>query len=161
MDDIGEVYNRYARDVYRYLLSLSHNPDVSEELMQETFLRAMKTLDHYDGSCKLYVWLCQIAKHIWYQYVRKHAGKETVELREDLISENTTEENVLQRMERMDLYQVIHALPDEMREVVYLRLTGEFSFQEIGEITGHNENWARVTYYRARQKIAEKWRKGE
>ena len=59
MDDIGEVYNKYARDVYRYLLSLSHNPDLSEELTQETFLRAMKTLDRYDGSCKLYVWLCQ------------------------------------------------------------------------------------------------------
>ncbi len=161
MDDIGNVYNQYARDVYRYLLSLSHNPDLSEELTQETFLRAMKTLDHYDGSCKLYVWLCQVAKHVWYQYVRKHTGKTTAELQETIPADSTTEECVLQKLENQDLYRIIHTLPPEMREVVYLRLTGEFTFPEIGEITGRNENWARVMYYRARKKIAEKWRMRE
>lgn len=73
LKEIEEAYVQHAKDVYRYLLSLSHDVDLAEELTQETFFRAMKTIDRYDGSCKLSVWLCQIAKHLWYQWVDRRA----------------------------------------------------------------------------------------
>ena len=133
------------------MLSLTHDEDLSEELTQETFFRAMRTMDRYDGSCKLSVWLCQIAKHLWYQWLDKRS-----ELTENVPSQESPEKSTLLYMEKTALYQAIHALPDPMRELVYLRLTGEFSFAEIGRILGKSENWARTTFYRAKQKIMEK-----
>lgn len=155
MKDIEKAYMQHAQDVYRYLLSLSNNEDLTEELTQETFFRAMRTINSYDGSCKLSVWLCQIAKHLWYQWLDKHSKRRTVELTEELSSLESPEESVLLRSEKADLYRAIHTLSEPMREVVHMRLTGEFSFAEIGEILGKSENWARTTFYRAKQKIME------
>lgn len=155
LDEIEKAYAEHAQEVYRYLLSLSHDEDLAEELTQETFFRAMRTIGSYDGRCKLSVWLCQIAKHLWYQWLAKHSRWQQVELAEELPGDDSPEHSVLLRMEKMALYKAIHLLPEPMREVVHMRLTGEFSFAEIGEILGRNENWARVTFYRAKQKMME------
>ena len=155
LNDIEKAYTRHARDVYRFLSSLSHDEDLAEELTQETFFRAMKTIDNYDGSCKLSVWLCQIARHLWYQWLEKHARQKSVALTDDIPSEESPEKAVLLRMEKAALYRAIHALPEPMREVVHMRLTGEFSFAEIGDILGKTENWTRVTFYRAKKKMIE------
>lgn len=155
MQDIEKAYTQHAREVYRYLLSLCHNEDVAEELTQETFFRAMKTMGNYNGSCKLSVWLCQIARHLWYQWLDKHSRQKQAELTEGIPGGESPEQSVILRMEKTALYKQIHLLPEPMREVVYLRLTGEFSFSEIGSILGRNENWARTTFYRAKQKILE------
>ena len=151
--EIESAYEQHAKDVYRYLLSLSHDECLAEELTQETFFRAMRTIGSYDGSCKLSVWLCQIARHLWYQWLAKHSRQKTVELSEELPGDGSPEHQALWRMEKTALYREIHALPEPMREVVHLRLTGEFSFAEIGGIVGKSENWARTTFYRAKQKI--------
>lgn len=157
MDEIEKAYTQYAKDVYRYLFSLSHDKELAEELTQETFFRAMQTIHNYDGSCKLYVWLCQIGKHIWYQWLGRHSpDKKSVGLTEEIQGDSSVEEQVLLHMEKTALYKTIHSLPEPMREVVYMRLTGEFTFSEIAEILGKSENWARVTFYRAKQKMIEK-----
>lgn len=153
LKEIERAYTKHAKDVYRYLLSLSHNEDLAEELTQETFFRAMRTIGSYDGSCKLSVWLCQIAKHLWYQWLDKRSRENQVELMDDVPCPESPEKSMLLSMEKTALYQAIHALPEPMRELVYLRLTGEFSFAEIGRILGKSENWARTTFYRAKQKI--------
>lgn len=155
LNDIEKAYTQHARDVYRFLLSLSHDEELAEELTQETFFRAMKTISSYDGSCKLSVWLCQIARHLWYQWLEKHARRKSAALTDELPGEESPEKTVLLRMEKAALYRAIHALPEPMREVVHMRLTGEFSFGEIGEILGKTENWARVTFYRAKKKMIE------
>ncbi len=155
LHDMERVYTQHAQEVYRYLLSLSHSEDLAEELTQETFFRAMRTIDNYDGSCKLSVWLCQIGKHLWYQWLDRHTRWKPVELTEDVPGAPSPEQSVLLRMEKTELYKAIHTLPEAMREVVHMRLTGEFSFSEIGEILGKSENWARVTFYRAKKKIME------
>lgn len=155
MDNLEKAYMQHAKEVYRYLLSLSRNADLAEELTQETFFRAMRTLGSYDGSCKLSVWLCQIGKHLWYQWLEKHSRQKHTELTEEIPGEEGPEKAVLWHMEKMALYQAIHKLPETMREVVHMRLTGEFSFAEIGEILGKTENWARVTFYRAKKKMME------
>lgn len=158
MDDIEKAYTEHAKDVYRYLLSLSRSEDLAEELTQETFFRAMRTIRSYDGSCKLSVWLCQIAKHLWYQWLDKHARHEQVELTDQIPARHSTEGSALLRMEKTALYSAIHRLPEPMRELVHMRLTGEFSFAEIGEIMGKSENWARTTFYRAKLKIIDEMR---
>lgn len=155
MQEIEKAYMQHAKEIYRYLLSLSHNEDLAEELTQETFFRAMRTIHSYDGSCKLSVWLCQIGKHLWYQWLEKHRRYQPMELLEEVEGSDSLEQNLLLRMEKTALYKAIHTLPEPMREVVHMRLTGEFSFAEIGEIVGKSENWARTTFYRAKRKMME------
>lgn len=153
MDDIERAYTQHAQEVYRYLLSLSHDEDLAEDLTQETFFRAMRTIGNYDGGCKLAVWLCQIAKHLWYQWLDKRCRWKQVELTDEVLGYESPEKSTLLRMEKTTLYKAIHSLPEPMRELVHMRLTGEFSFAEIGQILGKNENWARTTFYRSKQKI--------
>lgn len=155
MDRIEKAYTQHAREVYRYLLSLSHDEDLAEELTQETFFRAMRTIGSYEGSCKLSVWLCQIAKHLWYQWLDKRSRLRQVELTDDVPGSGSPEASAVLSMEKTALYKAVHMLPEPMRELVHMRLTGEFSFAEIGEILGKSENWARTTFYRAKQKIVE------
>lgn len=154
MQDIEQLYKEYAKQVYKYLFSLCHNEQMAEELMQETFFRAIKSIKTFDGTCKIYVWLCQIAKHIWYQELEKNNRTKTTELLPEIPSAgHSLEENIILREGKMNLFKELHLLAEPMREVMYLRLTGEFSFREIGEILGRDETWARVTFYRGKQKI--------
>ena len=153
--DMDAVYQEYANLIYRFLYTHTHDADWSQELMQETFLRAVDSISRYDGSCKLSVWLCQIAKHLWYQWLDKHSRRKQVELTDEIPGRESPENSACLHMEKTALYKAIHCLPEPMREVVHMRLTGEFSFSEIGEILGKSENWARTTFYRAKQKIIE------
>ncbi len=153
--DLDAVYREYANLVYRFLYAHIHDAEWAQELMQETFLRAIDSINRYDGSCKLSTWLCQIARHIMYQELRKKNRAELVELEEYLPDQRAPdgEENVIRRERRLELYRAVHHLPEAEREVVLYRITADLSFREIGEILGKNENWSRTTFYRAKQKI--------
>lgn len=154
MQDVEQLYTEYARQVYKYLFSLCHDEPIAEELMQETFCRALKSLKSYDGSCKIYVWLCQIAKHIWYQTLTRNKKTHATELSPEIPAAGySVEDHLILREGKMNLFKELHLLAEPMREVMYLRLTGEFSFREIGEILGKDETWARVTFYRGKQKL--------
>ena len=154
--DMEQIYRDYAHSVYKYLLSLSRDEHLAEELTQETFYRATYSLGKYDGSCKVSVWLCQIAKHIWYQELEKRKKRQYQELDHDIPSaEVSPEDSAILAEDKTALYREIHSLSEPMREVVHMRLTGEFSFSEIGAILGRSEAWARTTFYRAKQKIME------
>ena len=153
MDDMDAVYRAHAQTVYKFLLAQCHDPDLSEELTQETFYQAVRSIDRFDGSCKLSVWLCQIAKHLWYQYLRKRQ-RDPVPLEtapEALVP--SAEEGLLEQEGRLALLRLIHQLPEPQREVVYLRAFGNLSFREIGDVLGKTENWARVTFYRSKEKL--------
>lgn len=152
--DMDSVYREYEKLVYRFLYSHTHDAEWSQELMQETFLRAVNSISRYDGTCKLSVWLCQIAKHILYQELRKKKQIETVELVDCLTDDSAPngETSILKQESKIELYREIHLLPEREREVVLYRITGELSFREIGEILGKSENWSRTVFYRAKQK---------
>ena len=83
--DMDAVYQEYANLIYRFLYTHTHDADWSQELMQETFLRAVDSISRYDGSCKLSVWLCQIAKHVMWQELRKRKRFDIVEWTEGLL----------------------------------------------------------------------------
>ena len=150
MDDMDAVYRAHAQTVYKFILAQCHDPDLAEELTQETFYQAVRSIGRFDGSCKLSVWLCQIAKHLWYQYLRKRQ-RDPVPLESTLeTSVPSAEDGVLEQEGRL---RQIRQLPELQREVVYLRAFGNLSFREIGDVLGKTENWARVTFYRSKEKL--------
>lgn len=156
-----KIYDEHAKTVYYFLLSLCHNPHTAQDLTQETFLRAYQSMNRFDGSCKLSVWLCQIAKHLWYQYLEKHkhevlkTQEDTAELALD------AETQVFAKYDLIQVLKELHNLPEQMREVLYIKMSSELTFREIGEILGKSENWARVTYFRGKEKIMKGLMKNE
>ena len=157
MQDMEQIYQEYFETVNKYLFCLTHNNDISEELTQETFYKAVKKIHTYKGDCKISVWLCQIAKNLWYDQCRKN--KKIVDMEDDDLLDietlDTTEDQVISNDEKISLYRKMQKLDELTREVIYLRITGELSFKEIATILNKTENWARVTFYRGKQKLKE------
>ena len=138
------------------------NRDVAEEVTQESFYQAIKSINKFDGSCKITTWLCAIAKNQLAVYRRKNPelasmddaeGQAHSELQTQTQSVPSSEDVALQSSDRKRLYAKLHACPEPYRELLYLRLFSELSFREIGEILGKTENWARVTFYRAKEML--------
>ena len=158
---IDEIYQKNAAMIYKYLCGLSHDTQLAEELTQETFFQAIKGIDKFRGDCKVSVWLFQISKNLWYMELEKRSRHKTVELDDTMPSGENIESKCLNRLEKVEVFRLIHNLDDVTREVVHLRLTGELQFSEIASIMGKTENWARVTYYRGKQKLMkgiEEWK---
>lgn len=157
MQDIEKIYQEYFEIVNKYLFCLTHNNNISEELTQETFYKAVKKISTYRGDCKISVWLCQIAKRLWFDECRKN--KKIINVKEkdllNLQSINTLEEQVVLNDEKVSLYKKMQNLDIITREVIYLRITGELSFKEIGIILNKTETWARVTFYRGKKQLKE------
>ena len=154
MNDMDAVYRQYAQTVYKFLLAQCHDPGLVEELTQETFYQAVRSIGKFDGSCKISVWLYQAAKHLWYQHLRKHRRK--VQLPEDETAAGivpSAEEETMAGQGQLALLKQVHALPEPGREAVYLRVFGGHSFREIGDVLGRTETWARVTFYRSKEKL--------
>ncbi len=153
--DFEEIYRLYFRDVYLFILAKSENPDIAEEITQETFYKALKNIDKFKGTFAVKTWLCQIAKNTYLTHLKKQkylANEET-----DLASLDSESAEVLylRKNESLSLYKVLHYLEEPYKEVFTLRTLGELSFKEIGDIFERKEGWARVTYHRAKLKIQE------
>lgn len=156
------IVERYYEDVFRFLRGLSGNEDLAKELTQETFCRAIKSIHTYRGESDFRVWLCSIAKHLFYDYCEKQ--KKTVlhtEYVEDIYSARE-QSMFVQRLEDREtmllLHQILHGLREPYKEVFSLRIFGELSFREIGELFGKSEHWACVTYHRARKMMQKEWK---
>lgn len=156
MQDIKQIYEEYFETVNKYLFCLTHNNDISEELTQETFYKAVQKINTYKGKCKMSVWLCQIAKNLWYDQCRKN--KKVINIEENLFDvqeQESIESQVISNEEKISLYKKMQKLDEKTREVIYLRITGELSFKEIATILNKTENWARITFYRGKNKLKE------
>ena len=156
--NIEELYRTYFDIVYRYIRSISQDGSLAEEVTQETFFKALKKADQFRGDCDVRVWLCQIAKNTLYDHLKKQKkqllGDEKLEKAESAGGE-LLEEKLAQRSQAMEIHKILHRLSEPYKEVFSLRTFGELTFREIGMLFGKSENWARVTYYRARVKIRE------
>ena len=151
LTNFEEVYAVYFDDVYRYLLSLSGSESVAEELTSETFFRAMDALDRFRGECSVRVWLCQIAKNLYYSHLRRE--KHLAPLEEAASACESHEESLADRSEAERIQTLLHALKEPYKEVFLWRVYGEKSFRDIGKLFGKTENWACVTYHRAKRMI--------
>lgn len=152
------IYQEYGQLVYRFLVSITKDPQLAEELTQETFYQALKSADKFKGEAKVSTWLCQIAKNLWLQHLEKRTRQPESELLDPSLMDphEGPAQQLLTAENKVALFSAIHQLNETNKEVVLLRINGDFSFKEIGEIFGKSENWARVTFYRAKQKIIER-----
>ena len=162
--DIEKLYREYFTPVYRYTLSLVHDPDMAEEITQETFFRALKKINDFRGEASLKVWLCQIARNLSFDSLKrqlkitaltKHDDDESNDYELPAGSESDPEEQLLRKQTAMKIHRILHDLKEPYKEVFQLRTFGDLSFAEIGELFGKSESWARVTYYRSRMMIKE------
>ena len=156
--NIEELYRTYFDIVYRYIRSISQDGSLAEEVTQETFFKALKKVDQFRGDCDVRVWLCQIAKNTLYDHLKKQKKQLPVDEQPEWAESSggeLLEEKLAQRSQAMEIHKVLHELSEPYKEVFSLRTFGELNFREIGMIFGKSENWARVTYYRARVKIRE------
>ena len=155
-----EVYREYSQMVYKYLFSLTGDAHVAEEVTQETFYQAVRCAGRFDGSCRFSTWLFCISKKKMKSYIRKHFLAICVKEKTGALAKTgaektdvTPEKTVLSEYGRVEILRKLHQLDVAVREVMYLRIFGDLSFAQIGEITGRTENWARVTYYRGKEKL--------
>lgn len=157
MTEFEKIYRRYFRDVFLFLKSLSNDESIAEEMASETFFKAMQTIDSFRGDCDIRVWLCQIAKNTYYSYLKKQKRLVQLdELKEVATDDIAIEERISNSGEAMQIHQILHEMQEPYKEVFMLRVFGELSFKEIANIFKKTENWACVTYHRAKNKIREK-----
>lgn len=154
--NMDEIYRRHAKSVYAFLLAKTADSMLAEELTQETFYQAVKSIGSFKGESSVSTWLIGIANNVLRGYFRKQKKQAEEELPKTEIAARggtATEDIVLRSMDTISLMQAMHRLPEPYREVLHLRLTADLSFKEIGQIMERTENWARVTYYRGKEKL--------
>ena len=151
MEDIQKLYELYSVDVYKFILSLSKNTYIAEDVMQSTFLSAIKSLDKFKGHSSVKTWLIGIAKNEYYTYRRKNPLNNSLE---EIGSSNF----IYKEDYNENYYTIINEISklDEInKEIAILRLINDLSFKEIGFITGKSENYCRVSFFRIKKKIGE------
>lgn len=154
MKQIEALYNAYFHDVYLYIRALSHSDDVAEEITQDTFFRAMRSIGRFKGDCDIRVWLCQIAKNTFYTRCRqnsRYTGEEIPEAVADL--QISIEDQITDKEQAMRVHQILHGMEEPYKEVFTLRVFSELSFRQIAGLFDKTESWARVTFHRAKLKI--------
>lgn len=155
MTEIENLYREYFTDVYLYIKSLSHDDNIAEEITSETFFKALKSLDSFKGNCDVRVWLCQIAKNTYYTYLKKQGRTLPLEEFSEHSYNECVEANFIQHNTSESIHKYLHQLNEPYKEVFTLRVFAELSFKQIGDLFGKTENWACVTYHRAKAKIKE------
>lgn len=156
MTDFEKVYKEYFNDVYLYIKRLSGDEHIAEDITSETFFKALKSIDSFRVECEIRVWLCQIAKNSYYTYIKKNSKIQNVEEAE-LVNlpdnKNNVADEVANKMQALAIQKILEELEEPYREVFMWRVYAELSFKEIASIFNKNENWACVTYHRARNQI--------
>lgn len=154
MQSMEEIYQQHAQTVFKYLMTLSHDVYIAEELTQETFYQAIKSIGRFDQNCKVTTWLCAVARNQFLAYQRKHPDMEDVDALAQMDSSvPSAEQDVFASVNRIEIMKRLHDCPEPYREIIYLRLFGNLSFREIGDVFGKTENWARVSFYRGKERL--------
>ena len=151
--EFEELYNTYFKDVYRYVLRLSGDAHVAEEVTSDTFFKALKAIHKFRGDCEVRVWLCQIAKNCYYSFLKNSGKTENIDTPEllSIADPNTSvEERIARKETAIELQSLLHRLPEPYKEVFMWRTYAELSFKQIAQMFGKTDNWACVTYHRAR-----------
>ena len=158
MQDMDTIYKKYGEIVYKYVFCLTGNEDTTEEIVQETFLVAVKDINKFRGECKISTWLCQISKYIWYKKLKKEKLKKEIPLdmlQDTLFIEDAIEENLWNKEKKIELFKKLQNFDEDTKNVMYLRIFGNFEYNEIAEIMNKTSNWARVVFFRGKQRLKE------
>ena len=152
------IYKKYCKCVYNFLYKLTNDIELSEELTQETFYTAIKKINTLKDKESIRTWLYQIAINKWKDYLRKNK-KANINLDENtvenLVANYDIEEDMIAKDNIIEFYKKIHMLDIDTREIIYLKIIRNFTFKEISQILGKNEEWARTKFYRGKLKLKE------
>lgn len=153
-NEFEKVYAKYYQSIYRYLLSITKNSSIAEEITQETFYKALKNIKNYDSNYKMFTWLCNIAKNTYYSMYKKNKRYDELD---DNINDNEKAiiNKIIDSETNEELLKIVHNLEEPFKEVFTLRVYGNLSFKQISNIFNKTESWARVTFYRSKIKIKE------
>ena len=157
--EFEKIYSTYFNDVFRYIRRLSNNEHIAEEITADTFFKALRSIDSFRGECDIRVWLCTIARNCYFSYSKKQGRLENMEDVDALNVPGTAEsieEQLVRREDAMRIQRVLHDIPEPYKEVFMWRVYAELSFKQIGQIFNKSENWACVTYHRAKSKIRDR-----
>lgn len=156
MSEFERVFRENRDYVFKYLMKLSRNAEVAEELTQETFFRAYMNYSALRDKTKVSIWLCQIAKNAYYALYNEKKRTVPIEEPETLGTSESAEERYMQKELSQRAIECLNELEEPYKEVFMLSVFGGLSFREISEAFGKSESWARVTFYRAKQKLSER-----
>ena len=151
MRDMEELYKKYFTTIYKFLLCFTHDVDLAEGLTQETFYKAIKNINHFKNNSKISVWLCSIAKNLYYDYYKKNKKYNSINIDDvfNLEGPEFTDDILSKQL----LKECTQDLNSESKRVVYLRIVANLTFKEISFILGKSEVWTRVTFYRCKEKL--------
>ena len=155
LPDFEEIYTEYFYDVNKYILSLCRNEVIAEEITQETFFKAMQHINKFNGTSTLYVWLCQIAKNTYYTFLKKQKRvipEVDIEHKDNKLN---VEIAYLDKDKARRLHILLHNLKEPYKEIFTLRVFGELTFSQIGELFEKTDSWARLVFYRAKKQLQE------
>ena len=158
MTDFEKLFNENREFIFKYLMKMTRDITLSEELTQETFFRAYMNYASLKNKEKASVWLCQIAKNTYFAWYNEQKKKEPLENLELVSDDQNIEETFVQKELSQKALRCLHELEEPYKEVFMLSVFGGFSLKDISSIFGKSESWARVTFYRAKQKLLERMR---
>lgn len=155
MDDFEQLYNLYSKPLFKYLLYMSGDKHIAEELLQETYYQAIKSIFRFKGDSKVSTWLYQIAKNVYMKRLTVMRKEKNISLEEtdEIIYPNTPELIIEDKELKMNLIKTLNKLKEPFKEIIILRSFNEHSFREIGELFNQSENWARTNFYRAKLQL--------
>ena len=158
MTDFEKLFNENREFVFKYLMKMTRDITLSEELTQETFFRAYMNYSSLRNKEKTSVWLCQIAKNTYFAWYNEQKKKDSLDDFKVASSDVSIEDSFVQKELSKKALQCLHELEEPYKEVFMLSVFGGFSLKDISSIFGKSESWARVTFYRAKQKLLERMR---
>ncbi len=151
--EFDEIYRLYAEDVYRFVLKLSRNEAAAMDILQDTMLKAITSIDGFKGHCSMKTWLCTIARNEYYNYVKRADNRSLPLDTAQNAVDDPLEHRISDKLQAMEIHRILHRLEEPYKEIFTLRVFAELKFSDIGSLFGKSENWARVTFFRAKAKI--------
>jgi RNA polymerase sigma-70 factor, ECF subfamily len=155
LEDFEALYRQYAKQLFRYLVCLSGDRQLAEELLQETFYQAINSIFRFKQNAKVSTWLYRIAKNVYLKHVSKSQKRwmESLDEIENVASPKLLDAAIIEEEQNSNLTAALNKLNDPFREIICLRVFNELSFKEVGELFLRSEGWARTTFYRAKLQL--------
>lgn len=154
--ELDEIYRLYASDVYHFILKLSQDETLAMDILQDTMLKAITSIDKFKGECSMKTYLCTIARNEYYNHLKRADNRNLpLEAAQNAAADEPLEHRISDKMQAMQLHRMLHRLDEPYKEIFMLRVFAELKFSEIGSLFGKSENWARVTFFRAKAKMIE------
>ena len=158
MTEFEKLFNENREFIFKYLMKMIQDVSLADELTQETFFRAYMNYASLRNKDRASVWLCTIAKNTYYAWYNDRKKKASLDELETPSSPKSIEDAFVQKELSQKALLCLHELEDPYKEVFMLSVFGDFSLKDISLIFGKSESWARVTFYRAKQKLSERMR---